>query len=140
MDSLITQAAKKAGRNHLTEKQEAFLQAVYKCDLDMEQACKLLELDSKQKHYYLTSLKDELLELAQLVLIGETGKSIKTLTSVRDDIDGQVKNANAKIVAANSLLDRAGVTRPDKKELDITARVGLFILPAKKEIVINEEN
>jgi hypothetical protein len=53
--------------------------------------------------------------------------------------DSPVPQANVRLQAAQTLLDRVGLGKKDKLEVDVQNSQGLFILPAKEMNVIDGE-
>lgn len=82
------------------------------------------------------SLKSEILEEADNQLKLLTFKAIKSLDSILDDPDK--RGASNAIAASASILDRAGVTKKESKEVNITAPHGIAFMPAKKEINLDD--
>ena len=85
----------------------------------------------------LRSLKDELLEIAEMELVTASGTATKVLKDVMTS-DKPIPQAQAKLSASNSVLDRVGLGKRDKMEVDHKVTGGIFIIPAKQEKVINE--
>ena len=50
--------------------------------------------------------------------------------------DKPIPNSNTKLQAAQTLLDRVGVTKTDKVSVDHNVNGGIFILPEKETIII----
>ena len=53
--------------------------------------------------------------------------------------DEPIPQANMRLQAAQSILDRIGLSKTDRIDVTHKTDQGLFILPAKKETVINGE-
>ena len=51
-----------------------------------------------------------------------------------------VPQANVKLQAAQTILDRVGVTKKEKIDINHTVTNSIFILPEKKTIDITKEN
>ena len=52
--------------------------------------------------------------------------------------DKPISQANYKLQAAQTILDRVGVSKSDRIEVNHNAGGGIFILPEKKAIEITE--
>ena len=80
----------------------------------------------------LKSLKEEIIERAEQQLAVHSPKATMGLINALDE-DGKTPGANIRIEAAKQILDRVGLAR--KEKLDINAKVahGIFILPPKEE-------
>ena len=55
------------------------------------------------------------------------------------DSDQPIPQANIRLQAAQTLLDRVGLSKTDKLNLNVEGSSGIFILPAKQETVIEGE-
>ena len=49
--------------------------------------------------------------------------------------DDPIPQVNAKLQAAQTLLDRVGVAKRDKLDVTHTATSGIFILPDKEKVI-----
>lgn len=74
-------------------------------------------------------LRDEIVEAAKEYMSGAAVKAIFATENVLDS-PNQLGAAN-KIKAANSILDRAGMTGPKDGEVKLDVGKGIIILPAK---------
>ena len=52
------------------------------------------------------------------------------------DSPNPIPQANVRLQAAQTLLDRVGLAKTDKLDVNLQSSNGLFILPAKQEVVI----
>lgn len=77
------------------------------------------------------TLKRELIEKADTILARKIPKSINGIESVLDNPDQ--KGAKAKLEAATIVLDRVGISKRDRMEIEIKNPSGVFIIPAKKD-------
>jgi len=76
------------------------------------------------------ALKDEIIERAEYSLALHSAKAVKGLVDALDE-DGKTPGVNIRMEAAKQILDRVGLVK--KEKIDINAQVahGIFILPAK---------
>jgi hypothetical protein len=76
------------------------------------------------------ALKDEIVEQAEYSLALHSAKAVKGLVDALDE-DGMTPAANIRMEAAKQILDRVGLVK--KEKIDINAQVahGIFILPPK---------
>ena len=76
------------------------------------------------------SLKDIIIERAEGVLAMHSPKAVMGLVDAMDE-DGMTPAANIRIEAAKQILDRVGIVK--KEKIDINAKIahGIFILPPK---------
>ena len=124
----------KANRK-LTEKQENFLENLLETKGDIAKAAELAGY-SGNTNQVIQSLKQEIVDLAQNILAKEAPKAAFKLVEVMTS-DKPMPNINAKLQAAQTLLDRVGVTKQDKVEVNHNVSGGIFILPEKDSIVID---
>jgi glycerate-2-kinase len=91
-------------------------------------------------HYQvLQSLKEEVVDLASNVLAREAPlAAFKIIEVMRSD--KPIPQANYKLQAAQTILDRVGVSKTDRLEVNHNAGGGIFILPEKKAIDIVAED
>ena len=124
----------KANRK-LTEKQEHFLENLLETKGDIAKAAELAGY-SGNTNQVIQSLKQEIVDLAQNILAKEAPKAAFKLVEVMTS-DKPMPNINAKLQAAQTLLNRVGVTKQDKVEVNHNVSGGIFILPEKDSIVID---
>lgn len=121
----------------LTDLQERFLDLLYEDGLpdDFIERCK----DVKERAGYAPSMKlsvilrplsEEILKRNQEWLVFESTSPIKVLQNIVRT--PTLPGSDNAIKAANSLLDRAGIGKQEKQEIDIKTSQGIVILPAKK--------
>jgi hypothetical protein len=115
----------------LTQKEEAFIEALIgKAKGDPYKA---FELAGYGPNYSVR----QVLKRLQGHLPKETAayielNSIKAAHKIIEILDNPTKlGAANQISAANSILDRAGVIKKDKLEVEVTAPTALLVLPAK---------
>jgi glycerate-2-kinase len=126
----------------LTEKQEVFLNNLMPCGGDLHKAAELAGYASTSHSSVIKSLKTEILDMAETILAQNAPKAALKLVEVINS-DQPVPQANVKMQAAQTLLDRVGLGKKDKLDINVSSNSGLFILPAKKETIIEgsyEEN
>jgi hypothetical protein len=76
------------------------------------------------------NLKKEITELAETHLSTHSAKAANRLITLLDE-DGTTPQASIRLAAANSILDRVGITKKDQLDINMKAMHGIFILPAK---------
>ena len=52
------------------------------------------------------------------------------------DSDRPVPQASQKLAAAQTILDRVGVSKTDRVQVDHNVQGGIFILPQKENVII----
>ena len=124
-------------KRNLTEKQEDFLNNLIETQGDLKLSAELAGYSGN--HYQvIKSLRHEIVDLASNILAKEAPKAAFKLIEVMDSNES-IPQANTKLQAAQTILDRVGIAKTDRIDLKIEAPTGLFILPAKKETVIEYE-
>jgi glycerate-2-kinase len=125
-------------KRNLTEKQEAFLNHLVETGGDFKKSAELAGYSGN--HYQiLKSLKNEVVDLASDVLAREAPTAAFKLIEVMKS-DKPVPQANNKLQAAQTILDRAGVVKTDKVDINHNVSGGIFILPEKHTIDIEAED
>ena len=131
--SLPTQNKRK-----LTEKQESFLNNLIETKGNLKLSAELAGYSGN--HYQVIhSLKQEIVDLASDVLAREAPTAAFKLIEIMKS-NKPVPQANNKLQAAQTILDRAGVVKTDKLDVNHNVSGGIFILPEKHTIDITAEH
>ena len=138
-DSTILPNQKKS----LTESQEKFLDALF--GEAKGNPKKAGELAGYSEHSYpkvVRNLKNEIVSRAENYLATHSAKAAAKMVDMLDE-DGTTPHANIRMEAAKQILDRIGIAKKEKLDINMKAVHGIFILPAKDEVkkaeTINEE-
>ncbi len=128
MDSSITKTQKR----NLTDMQEKFLDVLFgEAQGNPREAARIA---GYSEHSYpevvIRNLKKEITELAETHLSTHSAKAANRLITLLDE-DGTTPQASIRLAAANSILDRVGITKKDQLDINMKAMHGIFILPAK---------
>ena len=129
--AVLPSIEKKTSRS-LTTKQQAFLDNL----VDTKgNARKAAELAGYSSHYHqiVKSLKSEILELTQEILANSAPKAAFKLVEILES-ERPVIQASNKLAAAQTLLDRVGVSKVDKLDVTHKAAGGIFLMPDKEPI------
>ena len=127
MDSSITKTQKR----NLTDMQEKFLDVLFgEAKGNPREAARLAGYSSQSYPKVIRNLKKEITELAETHLSTHSAKAANRLTTLLDE-DGTTPQASIRLAAANSILDRVGLTKKDQLDINMKALHGIFILPAK---------
>ena len=127
MDSSITNTQKR----NLTDMQETFLNVLFgEAKGNPREAARIAGYSAHSYPKVVRNLKKEILELAESHLTTHYAKAATRLTDLLD-ADGTTPHSNIRLAAANSLLDRVGITKKDQLDINMKAVHGIFILPAK---------
>ena len=122
----------------LTEKQESFLNNLIETKGDLKLSAELAGYAGN--HYQvINSLKQEIVELASTVLAREAPKAAFKLVEVMDS-DTAMPQANVKLQAAQTILDRVGLAKTERLDINQNVTGGIFILPEKQLIDIGQED
>jgi glycerate-2-kinase len=73
--------------------------------------------------------------MAENILAQSAPKAALKLVNIMDSSD-PIPQANIRIQAAQTILDRVGLGKSDRLDVSVSTGGGLFILPAKKETII----
>ena len=132
---MSTYLQEKKDRN-LTEKQQAFLDNLVETGGDFKKSAELAGYSGN--HYQvLKSLKEEVVDLASDVLAREAPTAAFKIIEVMKS-NKPVPQANNKLQAAQTILDRVGVSKTDRIDVNHNTSGGIFILPEKKAIELDE--
>ena len=120
----------------LTDKQQSFLNNLIETKGDLKLSAELAGYSGN--HYQvLKSLKEEVVDLAQNVLAREAPTAAFKIIEVLKS-DRPIPQANYKLQAAQTILDRVGVSKTDRIDVNHNTGGGIFILPEKKAIDITD--
>ena len=119
----------------LTTKQQSFLDHLVSCNGDTKRAADLAGYAEGSYTSVVKALKTEIIELAENILAQNAPKASLKLVEVMDSTN-PIPQANVRLQAAQMLLDRVGISKTDKLDVNLQNTNGLFILPAKQGVVI----
>jgi len=127
-------------KRSLTDTQEKFLDVLFGEAKGIPK--KAGELAGYSEHSYpkvLRNLKSEIVSRAESYLATHSAKAATKMVDMLDE-DGTTPHANIRMEAAKQILDRIGIAKKEKIDINMKAVHGLFILPAKDKIrkVIDE--
>jgi len=120
----------------LTEKQQSFLSNLIETKGDLKLSAELAGYSGN--HYQIIqSLKHEIVDLASDVLAREAPSAAFKLIEMMKSSNA-VPQANVKLQAAQTILDRVGVSKKEKLDINHKVTNSIFILPEKRTINISE--
>jgi hypothetical protein len=126
-------------KRKLTDKQEKFLSALAgEARGDAKTALSLAGYEQTSYYAVLDSLKEEVVDVANSILAHSAPKAAAKLVDVLDS-DAPIPQVGAKIQAAQTLLDRVGISKRERLEVNHNHQGGIFLLPDKETITINAE-
>ena len=133
---MTTYLPKKSTDRSLTEKQEKFLDCLIQTGGDPKTAAALAGYAEGSYLQVIKSLKYEIIELASQILAQSAPKAAMKLVDIMDSTQ-PIPQANVRIQAAQTILDRVGLGKKDTLDVNVNDTSGLFILPTKKETIID---
>jgi len=120
----------------LTEKQQKFLDCLVEHNGNAKLAAK--KAGYSGNHYQVVkSLKNEILDLTTDILANSAPEAAVRLVDIMRT-DKPIPQISNKLQAAQTILDRVGVTKQERVEVNHKTSGGVFILPAKKEPITIE--
>ena len=126
-------------KKELTVKQQSFLDHLVDTGGDPREAAELAGY-AKNGHWQVAhAIKTEIIELASNILAQSAPKAAMKLVDVMDS-NTPIPQANIRLQAAQTILDRTGLGRKDNLDVNHKVEGGLFILPAKEEIIIDAKS
>lgn len=132
MNSLVTQ-----GKKELTELENSFLNALFdpkKAAGDPKVAFELAGYkDTSNTYHVLDRLKNEIIDRATHVLAAHTPKAVLGLIKGLTEEESTKPGIKIRVEVAKQILDRVGIVKKEKIEIDNRISGGIFILPAKEE-------
>ena len=125
-------------KRKLTEKQQSFLNNIIETKGNLKLSAELAGYSGN--HYQvIQSLKQEIVDLASDVLAREAPLAAFKLVEVLQS-DKALPQANVKLQAAQTILDRVGLGKKERLDVNHNVQGGIFILPEKQTIDISAED
>lgn len=125
-------------KKKLTEKQQNFLNNIIETKGNLKLSAELAGYAGN--HYQvIQSLKQEIVDLASDVLAREAPLAAFKLVEVLES-DKALPQANVKLQAAQTILDRVGLGKKERLDVNHNVSGGIFILPEKHTIDIEAED
>ena len=137
--AILPSVNKTSTKRELTEKQQSFLNHLVDTQGDAKKAAELAGYSSHY-HHVVKTLKSEILELTQEILANSAPKAAFKVVEIMESNKPVVQAAN-KLTAAQTLLDRVGVSKVDKIDVNHNMNSGgIFLMPDKAPVVIEAED
>ena len=115
----------------LTEQQKTFINALFgEANGNPKQAGEIAGYAETSYPNIVKSLKDIIIDKAEGVMAMHSPKAVMGLVNALDE-DGMTPAANIRIEAAKQILDRVGIVKREKVDINAQLAHGLFILPPK---------
>ena len=116
----------------LTNKQQKFLDCLIVTSGDLKQAAKLAGYSDGNHYQVVKALKDEIIDFATDVLAHSAPEAAFKLVEIMKTNKPMPQIQN-KLQAAQAILDRVGVVKKERLDINHNVGGGVFILPAKME-------
>ena len=121
----------KTQNKELTSQQKIFINSLFgEAQGNPKKAGELAGYAETSYPNIVKSLKDIIIERAEGVLAMHSPKAVMGLVNAMDE-DGMTPAANIRIEAAKQILDRVGLVKKEKIDINAQLAHGIFILPPK---------
>jgi hypothetical protein len=135
LSSLSTGSPKE---RELTERQQSFLDNLIHTGGDPKKAAELAGYAEGSYTQVVKTLKEEIIELASHILAQSAPKAAIKLVDVMDS-EEPIPQASVRLQAAQTILDRIGLGKTERMNIDHKVSGGIFILPEKSVNVFDAE-
>ena len=137
--AILPSVNKTTTKRELTDKQKSFLEHLVNTNGDAKKAAELAGYSSHY-HHVVKTLKSEILELTQEILANSAPKAAFKVVEIMES-KRPIVQANNKLAAAQTLLDRVGVSKVDKVDINHNMNSGgIFLMPDKAPVIIEAED
>ena len=137
--AILPSVDKTTTKRELTDKQKSFLEHLVNTSGDAKKAAELAGYTSHY-HHVVKTLKSEILELTQEILANSAPKAAFKVVEIMES-KRPIVQANNKLAAAQTLLDRVGVSKVDKVDINHNMNSGgIFLMPDKAPVIIEAED
>ena len=122
----------------LTERQKSFLDNLIHTGGDPKKAAELAGYAEGSYTQVVKALKEEIIELASHILAQSAPKAAIKLVDVMDS-EEPIPQASVRLQAAQTILDRIGLGKTERMNVDHKVSGGIFILPEKNVNIFDAE-
>ena len=123
-------------KKELTTRQQSFLDSLVESGGDPKIAAEKAGYASNTHWQVTKALKNEIIDLASNILAQSAPKAAMKLVNVMES-EQPIPQANIRLQAAQTNLDRIGLGKTDRLDVSHKVEGGIFVLPAKEEVVID---
>ena len=120
-------------KRELTDKQKSFLSNLFDTGGNISLALEKAGYSKNSRNVVLKALADEILEVAKTELAAHSVQAINRVVEGMNDV-GEHPRAELRLKAAQTLLDRVGIGKQEKIEMEGKILHGVVLMPAKKEM------
>ena len=120
----------------LSEKEELFL-AYIESNPKIADVARAMDLPYNSVYEMYTKLKEVILDRARASLTLGAVKAVQTTLELMD-ADASTEKGELRLAAAEKVMDRVGLTKHTNVEVRVESENGLFILPAKAPLVLQD--
>jgi len=120
-------------KRELTDKQKSFLSNLFDTGGNISLALEKAGYSKNSRNVVLKTLSDEILEVAKTELAAHSVQAINRVVEGMNDV-GEHPRAELRLKAAQTLLDRVGIGKQEKIEMEGKILHGVVLMPAKKEM------
>ena len=129
---MSTNTSLQKSNRKLTEKQQSFLDYLIETGGNPKEAAELAGYSGN--HYQvIQTLREEIVDLASDVLARSAPQAAFKLVEVMTS-DDAIPQVNTKLQAAQTILDRVGVSKKERLDVNHNVNGGIFVLPEKQPI------
>ena len=119
----------------LTDKQKSFLGELFTCEGNIGKAMEKAGYKPSSRQHVLSSLKDEIIEASKTELAAHAAQAVNRVVEGMNDI-GEHPRAELRLKAAQTLLDRVGLGKQEKIDIEGKMLHGVVLMPAKKDMPV----
>ena len=133
------QTQNNTNNRNLTEQQQKFLDALSgEAQGDIKAALQVAGYKDTSYYAVVKSLRQEIIDTANTILAHSAPKAAKKLVDVLES-DEPIPQVNAKLQAGQTLLDRVGVAKIDRVDVNHNVNSGgIFLMPDKAPLDIED--
>ena len=119
----------------LTDKQKSFLGELFNCEGNIGKAMEKAGYKPSSRQHVLSSLKDEIIEASKTELAAHAAQAVNRVVEGMNDI-GEHPRSELRLKAAQTLLDRVGLGKQEKIDIEGKMLHGVVLMPAKKDMPV----
>jgi coenzyme F420-reducing hydrogenase delta subunit len=115
----------------LSDQQKKFLTVLFgEAQGNAKQAAEIAGYSELYYPELVKNLKEEIINRAEEILAAHSPKAALGMINALDE-DGSTPGVNIRMEAAKQILDRVGVSKKERIDMNIKQATGIFILPPK---------